>query len=240
MVLIQTMDIVYLVKNCVTNEELTYSLRSLSNLPHNRVFIVGGCPTNLNKSKLIHCPISQGNDRYTNTTNSLKHICQDERLSENFILMNDDFFILKPIIDPETELNLCRGTIQEVIQEIGHRYETGSPYLTGMKQTHIYLRDLGYSKPLSYELHTPMVINKKRFLDVFSLPYIETIRKGHIRSIYGNLYLKDSQKIRDVKVYQNFYTPLGSDKFLSTEDNSWPRVKNYLGVIFPEKSPYEL
>ena len=232
------MDIVYLVKNCVTDEELTYSLRSLVNLPHKQVFIVGGCPTNLNKSKLIHCPISQGNDRYENTTNSLKHICQDERLSDNFILMNDDFFILKPT-DP-SELNLCRGTIQEVINEIGHRYETGSPYLTGMKQTHIYLRDLGYSKPLSYELHVPMVLNKKRFLDLFSLPYINTIRKGHIRSIYGNVYLKDSQKIRDVKVYRDFYTPLGSDKFLSTEDNSWPRVKKYLERLFPDKSQYEL
>ena len=232
------MDIVYLVKNCVTNEELTYSLRSLSNLPHNQVFIVGGCPTNLNKSKLIHCPISQGNDRYENTTNSLKHICNDTRLSEDFILMNDDFFILKPT-DP-SKLNLCRGTIQEVINEIGHRYETGSPYLTGMKQTLIYLKDLGHSEPLSYELHVPMVLNKKRFLDLFSLPYIDTIRKGHIRSIYGNVYLKDSQKIRDVKVYRDFYTPLGSEKFLSTEDNSWPRVKKYLERLFPDKSPYEI
>ena len=209
-------------------------------MPHNQVFIVGGCPPNLNKSKLIHSPISQGNDRYENTTNSLKHICQDARLSDNFILMNDDFFILKPINNPETELNLYRGTIQEVINEIGHRYETGSPYLTGMKQTHIYLRDLGYNKPLSYELHTPMVLNKKRFLALFSLPYIETIRKGHIRSIYGNVYLKDSQEIRDVKVYRDFYTPLGSDKFLSTEDNSWPRIKQYVGTLFPDKCPYEL
>ena len=152
--------------------------------------------------------------------------------------MNDDFFILKPT-DP-SELNLCRGNIQEVINEIGHRYETNSPYLTGMKQTHIYLRDLGYNKPLSYELHVPMALNKKRFLDLFSLPYIETIRKGHIRSIYGNVYLKDSQKIRDVKVYRDFYTPLGSDKFLSTEDNSWTRVKKYLERLFPDKSPYEI
>lgn len=207
-------------------------------MPHNQVFIVGGCPTNLNKSKLIHCPISQGNDRYENTTNSLKHICNDTRLSEDFILMNDDFFILKPT-DP-SKLNLCRGTIQEVINEIGHRYETGSPYLTGMKQTLIYLKDLGHSEPLSYELHVPMVLNKKRFLDLFSLPYIDTIRKGHIRSIYGNVYLKDSQKIRDVKVYRDFYTPLGSEKFLSTEDNSWPRVKKYLERLFPDKSPYEI
>lgn len=240
MVLVQTMDIVYLVKNCVTNEELTYSLRSIVNLPHDKVFMVGGCPTNLDKSKLTHIPTTQGTDRYSNTTNGLKLICQDERLSENFILMNDDFFILKPIIDPETELNLFRGPIQEVIQEIGHRYETGSPYLTGMKQTHIYLRDLGYSKPLSYELHVPMVINKKRFLELFSLPYIESVRAGHFRSIYGNLYLQGSKQIRDVKVYRDFYTPLGSDKFLSTEDNSWPRVKNYLDRLFPDKGPYEL
>ena len=43
------MDIVYLVKNSRTNDELTYSLRTLVNVPHDKVFLVGGCPDNIKK-----------------------------------------------------------------------------------------------------------------------------------------------------------------------------------------------
>ena len=167
-------------------------------------------------------------------------MCQDPELSENFILMNDDFFILKPIKDPISELNLCRGTIQEVLIELRKRNGDDTPYTVSMAQTQIFLQDLGYKEPLSYELHTPMVINKNSFLSIFSLPHIDSISAGHQRSIYGNLFLKNSKKIKDVKVYKNFQTDNTNETFLSTEDNSWPMVKPYIDRLFPNKSPYEL
>jgi len=234
------MDIVYLVKNCVTNDELTYSLRSLVNLPHDKVFLVGGCPTNLNKQTIIHIPTVQGPDKFANTRNNIQLVCKDSRLSDDFILMNDDFFILKPIKDIE-ELNLCRGRIDQVIDEYIKRYNNiTNDYLTGMKQTNIFLKDLGYERPLSYELHTPMVMNKQKVLEIFNLPFIDSIRTIHWRSVYGNLYLKNSQIINDVKVINNYDYELGTDKFLSTEDNSFNRVKPQLKYLFPNRSPYEL
>lgn len=234
------MDIVYLLKNSPTNEELTYSLRSLANLPHDKVFLVGGFPTNIDKTKIIHIPTLQGNNKFHNTTKSIQIACYNESLSEDFILMNDDFFILKPIKDPINELNLTRGTIQQVLSDISKRPNQSSPYVTGMKQTDIFLRDLGYSMPLSYELHIPMVFNKKQLLDVFSLKYLDSLSIIQWRSIYGNIYLKNSQKVDDVKVYHNFYYPIRSDKFLSTEEMSWKRVNTYISKLFPNKSPYEL
>lgn len=234
------MDIVYLVKNCQVNDELTYSLRSLVNLPHDNVFIVGGCPHNVDKSKITYISIPPAPIKYTTTTNNLKSVCLDSRLSNEFILMNDDFFILKPIKDPHNELNLCRGTIKEVLDEMSRRHTVDSQYMIGMKQMYTFLSDLGNPNPLSYELHIPMVIDKSKFMSMFSLPYIDSIRVLHKRTLYGNLFMKDSKRIRDVKVYRDFFTPLGSDKFLSTEDISWPRVKDYIVKLFPDKSPFEL
>lgn len=235
------MDIVYLVKNSSTNEELTYSLRSLVNLPHDKVFIVGGCPTNIDKTKIIHIPTLQGNNKFHNTTKSIQVACYNESLSEDFILMNDDFFILKPITYIEEELNLCRGPIEEVEKEhLTRNNGQTNEYFTGMKQTRIYLQDLGFKCPLSYELHIPMVFNKKQLLDVFLLKHLDSLNMIQWRSIYGNIYLKNSQKIDDVKVYHNFYQPIRNDKFLSTEDMSWPRVKTYISKLFPTKSQYEL
>lgn len=235
------MDIVYLVKNCVTNDELTYSLRSLVNLPHDKVFLVGGCPTNLNKHNIIHVPVAQGPDKFANTRHNIQLICKDDLLSDDFILMNDDFFIAKPIQDVVKELNLCRGKIEDVEKEYLARFNGGtSEYMTGMKQTRIYLQDMGYKEPLSYELHTPMVMNKKNVLGLFSMPYLDSIKVLHWRSIYGNKYLKDSRVIGDVKVLQDYFYPLGSDTFFSSEDNSWPRLKTYIGKLFPKKSVFEI
>lgn len=233
------MDIVYLVKECQTDEELTYSLRSLVNLPHGKVFLVGGCPGNIDKGKVIHCPIIQRNNKFQNTQNGLKYICKDNRLSEDFILMNDDFFILQPVKDPVAELNLCRGPIQEVLAENRRRNGFDNEYTVSMAQTDLFLRNLGYNAPLSYELHIPMVLNKKRFVGIFDLPNIESIKPGQQRSLYGNLYLTGSKVTKDVKVYFG-QKELPTGKFLSTEDNSWPFVKEHLSKLFPDKSPYEL
>jgi hypothetical protein len=153
------------------------------------------------------------------------------------------FFSEKRIVvvyEPIKELNLCRGTILDVLTELRNRYGQDSPYMASMAQTMVYLQDLGYKEPLSYELHTPMVINKNKFLSIFSLKYIDTIKPGQQRSLYGNLFLKDSQKIKDVKIYKGYITEPGSDKFLSTDDNSWPLVKPMIEKMFPTKSEYEI
>lgn len=235
------MDVVYLLKECRQNPELTYSMRSLANLPHNRVFMVGGCPDNINKQKIAHVPALQGNNKFRNTTNNIQLVCHNKELSEDFILMNDDFFVLKPIKDPVAELNLCRGEIETVLQEYKKRFHNFcSSYIQGMMQTKVFLEDIGIKNPLSYELHIPMVLNKKKILELFKLPYINTINVFHWRSVYGNLYLKESKQINDVKVLVDYFHPLGSDKFLSTEDNSFQRCRIYLNNLFPDKSPYEL
>ena len=233
------MDIVYTVKDCLSCEELTYSLRSLANLPHDRVFIVGGCPKNINTDKVVFIPTLQNFSRYVNTMNSLGTVCRNKELSEKFILMNDDFFILKPITDPEQELNLCGGTIESCVKKIRERNGVETFYSMSMHQTDVYLKDIGIKTPLSYELHIPMVLEKTKLLKLFSLPYLTNSVLPHKRSLYGNLYLRESTEIEDVKVYGN-YVPPPNDKFLSTEDNTWSQVKPQLEKLFPNKSIYEI
>ena len=234
------MDIVYLVKNARKNEELIYSLRTLKNLPHDKVFIVGGCPDDVKKEKITYIPIVQTGNKFRNTANNLELICRESRLSEEFILMNDDFFILKPITDPATELNLCRGYVSEVIEEYTQKYgNDGNQYIVGMGQAKTFLEDIGIKNPLSYELHIPIVMAKNEVLRAFSLPYLKTIQPGHIRTIYGNLFKNGSKITNDVKVRVGHYKPIKSQGFLSTADNTWEYVKPYIHGLFPDKSEYE-
>lgn len=235
------MDIVYLLKNTPHNEELVYSLRSLVNLPHDKVFLIGGCPTEINKATVIHIPTIQTNNKYKNTTLGLETACRDERLSEDFILMNDDFFVLKPIISPREELNLCRGPITEVLKEYTDRYgPDANSYILGMRQTNIFLQDLGIEQPLSYELHIPIVMAKNKVLRLFQLPYLHSLKVIHKRTIYGNLFKKNSKKVEDVKVRRKVYWPIYNQDFLSTEDDTWQYVKPYIHSLFPEKGEHEL
>ena len=79
------MDIVYLLKDSDVNEELTFSLRSLKNIPHDKVFLVGGFPANIDSEKVYHIPTYQGLNKYNNTTNSLKTAANTKEISEDFI-----------------------------------------------------------------------------------------------------------------------------------------------------------
>lgn len=235
------MDVVYLLKDSPTNEEFIYSLRSLKNLPHDRVFIVGGCPNNINMEKVFYIPLRQGGSKYKNTTQNLITACQDARLSQEFILMNDDFFILKKIENTTEELNLCRGTISAVLEGYEKRYgKDANNYIKGMRQTMIFLQDCGIKEPLSYELHIPFIMDKDKFLEIFSLPHVSSVNVLHKRSVYGNLYHKNSTYCEDVKFFANIYVPIHNDKFLSTEDNSFALVKPYLSNLFSSKSEYEI
>ena len=147
------MDVVYTLRNTDECEEIIYSLRSLKNLPHDKVFIVGGCPKNINKEKVIYIPTLQNNSKYKNTTNNLKIACLDNRLSSDFILMNDDFFIMSPIENVEKELNLNFGTVDSVIEKYYQRRKKTNVWLRGMIETKEYLQKIGNKNPLSFELH---------------------------------------------------------------------------------------
>lgn len=235
------MDILYTIKNSDVCEELTYSLRSLKNLPHDKVFIVGGCPKNINKEKIIHIPTQQLNSKYRNTTNNWRIACLDNRLSENFILMNDDFFIMSPIVDVEKELNLNFGTVDSVIRKYYATHKIASFWLRGMVHTKEYMQNLGIKEPLSYELHIPFIVNKTQYLRMLELPGVSGISVLHKRTLLGNLFKNNTVYSNDVKVFQNNnFVPERYPKFLSCSDKGWQVIKPYLQEKFPTPSEYEI
>lgn len=238
------MDIVYTVKNTPTNEELIFSLRSLRNLPHDRVYFVGGCPANINRAKVKVVFTEVQATKYKSTTHNLAAAVEIKNLSENFIWMNDDFFILQKIEDPLKELNLNRGTIQQVTDSFLEKNENRlTKYMYGAQQTLRYLQRIGIKDPLSYELHTPFIYNKHNVRQMFALSGIDRVPILHKRSVYGNLFMKNSTYARDVKVLRA--TPVNfeewsSRKFLSSSDITWSKVKPFLQARFKEVCEYEL
>ena len=88
------MDFVYLCKTG-ENEELRYSIRSvLNSFPKAKIWVVGGKPKWYVGN---YVEVIQDRNLYTNIYNNLVAICKSNQISNKFILMNDDFFIVNKV-----------------------------------------------------------------------------------------------------------------------------------------------
>lgn len=229
------MNFVYICKDG-DNEELKYSIRSVvQNCPVTDVFVVGGKPDWYTGN---YISVNQKYSKYKNAFNNFKTICETKEIPEDFILMNDDFFIMKPT---ENIVSYYNGTIENKIEQ----YESilgRSSYINKLKITQDRLLQLGISNPLNYEIHVPMKMSKQKFCNVLGMNH-----NLLYRSIYGNLNKDLSLEMTDVKVYssENFatlsYNYLKNNyPFLSTESASFIELKqNNIFKSLNNKTKYE-
>jgi hypothetical protein len=220
------MDLVYICKDG-DNEELRYSIRSaVENLPHDNIWVFGGKPDWYIGN---HVTLKQNSDKYNNARSNLAAVARNYDVSENFILMNDDFFIIKPM----EEMGIYhRGTLQSHIDMI----KVSIGYRTLLEETNNALNYIGYDNPLSYELHVPMIMHKTGLAKVVRM-------LGLWRSNYGNVYNVGGEWHDDVKIHNHvtldkiINSPL---PFISTNDETFQGVlDSYLKDAFPNPSKYE-
>ncbi len=227
------MDLVYICRPG-ENEELRYSLRSVAaNLPHNRVWVFGDGPDWL--SEKVHLiKRSQDDVKYWNAMANMRAAVRHPRVSETFILMNDDMFVMAPHPDGAPTQHWGALTMQIARHAaLGHGF-----YLKGMKNTLSLLERRGHVAPLSYELHTPMVMTKAGARAVDDIVHANR-SPLHNRTLYGNLFGIGGEYADDVKVYNSEQVP--STGMLSTTDESFRKGKVGARIrnTFAEPSMYE-
>lgn len=127
---------------------------------------------------------------------------------DGFILTNDDIFIMKPTY---LTTNFYRGTLAAHIES----RPANDLYKRTLTNTFNYLKQLGIHEPLSYELHVPMLMDKKGFLE--SAELIQETNPMLIRSLYGNLKHAGGVQMDDVKNVHDFE----GKTFLSTSETSF-------------------
>lgn len=224
-------DVVYICKPDAENEELRYSLRSLKNLPHSRVFIVGGCPPWVRNVEII--PTALGRDKQVTAQRNLWVACTSPEISDPFIVFNDDFYVMQPI---EELPSLNMGPMPAVIAS----HAPGGSYRRAMERTYDLMLELGTIDPVSFEMHIPMLIEKTGMLLALSLG--KDIHGVHNRTLYGNLMGIESEESSDVKVYSRTKgRDFERETFLSTGDRSflYHPAGRYIRERFPDPGLYE-
>lgn len=224
------MDYVYICRKG-ENEELRYSLRSIEkNMPEGRVWVFGYRPDWYIGDFI---KVDDVGSKFENIRNCISVVAKDKNISENFILMNDDFFALKKINVLE---NFHGGLLENKI--IKYKESKMSPkYIKLLELTMRQLQKSGITNPIDYDIHVPMIMNKiilNKAIDIAFFP----------RSAYGNLAKINGKKITDVKIYTKEKIKLDilkyDNSFISTEDNSFLILKNnILEKLFFECSKFE-
>ena len=228
------MDFVYICRSG-ENEELRYSIRSvMHSFPEAKVWLVGGKP---DWYVGPYVEVDQNNNKYANALNNLKAICESSNISDNFILMNDDFFIIKKINKIDYFYN---GLLSEKIDRFT-KITGSSMYIKKLITTNKKLLEIGINNPIDYELHVPMQMDKINLLDIIT-KYPECLW----RSMYGNLCNVGGTQMEDVKVYVNKKHLARSNEitessmYMSTEDTSLKlMLDKILKDLLPNQSNYE-
>lgn len=219
---------------------LRYSLRSLANLPHGRVFVIGERPAFLSTA-VTYLPVQRHPIKWRSAVNNLRRACSEYEISPDFTLMNDDFFITRPI---ESVPVYHRGLITDVLADTRQRVPYFSKYQKGMEESRRVLgATFGLDKPVSYSLHVPFTYNRYRLLetlDVSDRIRRRTVEATDTRTMYGNMWRIGGRRVRDVKI-SRFYPAVSSDlPFRSSDPWSWERPHTeFIRELFPTPSPYE-
>ncbi len=225
-------DLIYILKADIDTEELKYSLRSVEkNFPINRVWFVGGQPEGLEPD--IRIPhVQVGNSKWEMIRSSMWKAVNEEELTKDFFLFNDDFFIMEPV-DTDKFINFVDGTLSRRIDEL-HR-ESMNPYCRTLFKLEQEL--LTMQEPtMNFDVHLPMLLNKEQVKAT-----LYKCSSPQMRSAIGNINRLPFVISPDVKVYDLEDEGRGKT-YLSTNEKTFNEgnVGRYIRETFKKKSRFEV
>jgi hypothetical protein len=228
-----TPDIIYPVRSGDSNDELRFSLRSLVNVPHGTVWMVGYQPSWVTGVEFIAGGNSAAHPR-ANLYQNLWLACTHPGVADDVLIFNDDIYVTAPV-EQVPVLFRCslQAQLDRLLQVAGHR----GWWQESLISTRDVLKQEGFHDPISYELHTPFPCDRKTMADTL-------VRFGNVarhnppqwRTLYGNLHRIGGDKHTDGKALRP--GPVAKP-YHSTDDLSWRYFRRRFQQLFPNPSPYE-
>lgn len=237
-------DIVYPLGNGSkwNDNELRYSLRSVEKhlCGYRNIVIIGNKPDWL--TNVTHIPFEDVH-RWKETRIALKvlKVCNDERVSNFFLFMNDDHFLTSEF--QAYEFPYYR---KETLATTAQKRRFNDAYRKSLVNTYMALTKKGHLTH-NFDVHCPIVYNKELFIKMFyDYPEWEETNYGYVvKSMYCNTYKIEGELVRDLKIGAPCSFDLLGDlikdrEFFSIGD----KVVNvdfilFMEKLYPQKSIYE-
>lgn len=223
------------------NNELRYCLRAVERylINYGDIFIVGEKPHWI--QNVIHIEATDIDDikwKQWNIYNKVNIACADERVSDDFLFMNDDH-ILFSNFNTWTFPNYIKEDLEVFVE----RNENDDIYRTTLQNTIDYLQPRGY-KINNYDNHSPIIYNKGLFSKLGDVDWGKEHGYG-IKSLYGNINDLDHVFRTDLRIGHEGQNKARirattADKIMfSLPPTISNEMKECLFEMFPNKSKHE-
>ena len=223
------MDVLYTLGNgsLYENQEIKQSIRLLQkHVKYDRLFIIGE-EIKL-QTNYLFIPFKDQLTRTNNVFRKIVEVCENYDISDDFLYMMDDVFILKDI-DIDNYPMYHSGDLKDLPQ-VG-------AYFQELMNTKMFL--VKHNKPiLNFGVHCPIVYNKKKIMEIDSFFWKE-VNSGekkalNPRILYGNytdgnkVFTKDCKLIRDYPM-EELKSLLKDKEWFSIGSRSYEgNIKKYL------------
>jgi hypothetical protein len=241
-----SIDVVYVLGKGSSwrNNELRFSLRALEKnlLEYRKIWVIGEKPEWM--QGINHIPFKDElvNNADGNIIRKVLRICQERTLTRNFLFMNDDHLVTKPIRAAEI-LPYQKGNMAEFSPEY---FETDF-WRGRLWRTRNILLEKGFTA-YHFDCHVPIVIDKKRFPEVMSQFNFEKNIGFTMKSLYGNvIHGESAPKLNGEKI--TVFRPMTFDQvklhcagrqFVAFNDSGLrPGFKRWLHINYPTASSFE-
>ena len=231
-------DLVYVLKdNPPRTRELRYSLRSVQRYltGYGGVFIVSvNIPTRITGVEHVYAVDNLGLLKDSRIFEKVLAACNDGRISEKFLFMNDDHFLCRPCHAPDFpfynkgDLLLAEGRTD--------------PYGMRLLRTGQDLQARGLPT-VHFDIHTPILYDKAKFLTMASSFKWREPPGYVVKSLYGNFNRLDSVYLNDLKA-ESHRELVGLDQrpcFSTQDDSAWDNAtgRAILKIVGEEPSRWE-
>jgi hypothetical protein len=176
------------------NTELRYCLRSIEKhiTGYGDIFIIGEYPSWL--QNCVHIPATDIEQSWAKERNIYAKImlaCNDDRVTEDFLFMNDDHFLLKDYV---------AGEFPYYWDSVLNEYMTITQYKYTVNNTLHYVHGALIG---NFDVHAPIVYNKNRFKEAMA-PLDWSIKFGYcIKSMYCDINGIIGTKYPDLKLKES-------------------------------------
>ena len=162
----------------------------------------------------------------------LRSACNNNAITKNFWLFNDDFFIMNKVLHP---VNYFSGDLYKRIVQLEDKHGGITEYSSELRKMCQELEALGCSSK-NYAVHYPMLINRHKALELLNATY-----NPMFRCLYGNYANVKAEWSNDCKIISKEKEWKGNN-YLSTVDESFRDgiVGQQIRERFPDKCKYEL